>query len=163
MPIITDLFKTTFGLYVLLPFGIFWWLLRSKTWFLRQFLLTFITLAATDITSHRLIKPAFQRTRPYQTIESAELRTHQHTGFSFPSNHAANNFAFAGVLTFLSPQTKWIWIGIASLIAYSRVYVGVHYPLDVLAGALLGWMIAFLMCRFLGPKLLPPPWKPLRR
>lgn len=66
--------------------------------------------------------------------------------WSFPSNHAANFFTIAAVLTFFYRKRRYIpWL-IAILVAYSRVYVGRHYPLDVLAGAAWGFMIGRLVC-----------------
>jgi len=63
-------------------------------------------------------------------------------GYSFISNHAANHFGMASFfyITFRKIIPKWAWLGFlwAALIAYSQVYVGVHYPLDVFCGALLG-------------------------
>ncbi|MDD3806814.1 MAG: phosphatase PAP2 family protein [Candidatus Marinimicrobia bacterium] len=68
--------------------------------------------------------------------------------WSFPSNHAANFFSIAAVLTYFYRKRRFIpWI-IACLVAYSRVYVGKHYPLDILAGALLGFAIGRLVCVF---------------
>ncbi|MDK2975668.1 MAG: hypothetical protein PWP06_143 [Candidatus Marinimicrobia bacterium] len=66
--------------------------------------------------------------------------------WTFPSNHAANFFTLAAVLTFFYRKRRWIpWL-IAVLVAYSRVYVGLHYPLDVLAGAILGFVIGRGLC-----------------
>ncbi len=61
---------------------------------------------------------------------------------SFPSGHAATSFACAALLAWLTPLPKVALFGLAALIAFSRVYVGVHYPLDVLGGAALGLAIA---------------------
>ena len=60
------------------------------------------------------------------------------TGKSFPSGHAANNMAVATVILLFYPRRGWIYLPIALLIAYSRIYTGAHWPLDVLAGMLLG-------------------------
>jgi undecaprenyl-diphosphatase len=61
---------------------------------------------------------------------------------SFPSGHAATSFACAALLAWLTPLPKAALFVLAALIAFSRVYVGVHYPLDVLGGALLGLAVA---------------------
>lgn len=66
--------------------------------------------------------------------------------WTFPSNHAANFFTLAAVLTFFYRKRRWIPLFIAVLVAYSRVYVGRHYPLDVLAGAILGFIIGRALC-----------------
>ncbi len=62
---------------------------------------------------------------------------------SFPSGHATVGFACATVIALSVPRLRWPVFALAALIAWSRVYVGVHYPLDVLAGALLGVGIGF--------------------
>jgi undecaprenyl-diphosphatase len=62
--------------------------------------------------------------------------------FSFPSGHATVSFACATVLTFAIPRLVVPLYALAALIAFSRVYVGVHYPSDVLAGAVLGILLA---------------------
>ena len=60
---------------------------------------------------------------------------------SFPSGHATVAFACATMLALAVPRLRWPLVALAALIAFSRVYVGVHYPLDVLAGAALGVLI----------------------
>jgi undecaprenyl-diphosphatase len=84
------------------------------------------------------------------------------TGRSFPSGHAANNMAVATVLLLFFPGRGWLYLPVALLIAYSRIYTGSHWPLDVVAGMLLGiaggWIATRLLqilWRRLGPNLLP--------
>jgi undecaprenyl-diphosphatase len=64
---------------------------------------------------------------------------------SFPSGHAASSFACATVLAFALPRQAWALFLLAAAIAWSRVYVGVHFPLDVLAGAALGVLVAIAL------------------
>ncbi len=68
---------------------------------------------------------------------------------SFPSGHATVAFACATVLALAVPRLRWPLFALATLIAFSRIYVGVHFPLDVLAGAALGVLIGFAV-RYVG-------------
>jgi undecaprenyl-diphosphatase len=78
------------------------------------------------------------------------------TGRSFPSGHASNNMAVAIVLILFYRRRGWLYLPIALLIAYSRVYTGSHWPLDILGGMILGgssgwiatWLLATLWRRF---------------
>jgi undecaprenyl-diphosphatase len=65
--------------------------------------------------------------------------------FSFPSGHATVSFACATTLALAVPRLSWPLFALATLISFSRVYVGVHYPFDVLAGAALGVVIAIAL------------------
>lgn len=104
------------------------------------------TVALTDLTGTYLFKHNFERLRPCADPDfSGQVRLLLDNcagGYTFISNHAANHFGMAVFffVTFRSVLGKWAWIAIAwaSTIAYSQVYVGVHYPADVLSGALLG-------------------------
>ncbi len=115
-------------------------------------LLIGLTIAIADQTSSSLIKPAVQRLRPCRepALDPPAVNiVHCGGGFSFPSSHATNHFAL-GMLLFLTWGRKWgrwrwlllLW---AATIAYAQVYVGVHFPVDVLAGSLLGSLIGGLL------------------
>jgi undecaprenyl-diphosphatase len=109
-------------------------------------------VAATDLTAAELVKPALDRLRPcFALPEVSLLLPRQAHSPSFPSSHAANAFAVA-VLLF--PVSRSLGVGgilIAALIAYSRLYLGVHYPSDLLGGTVLGILIA-LACKRLLPR-----------
>jgi len=93
----------------------------------------------TDETG-QLLKDFFQRTRPFHPLSD----TTRLVSFSFPSNHAGNMFALATFLSYNYPRLGFACFPAAALVAYSRVYVGSHYPFDVLAGALWGVFIGLL-------------------
>jgi len=97
-----------------------------------------LAIGLSDAFCYRVIKPAVQRARPESAGVCVILRTGSHGGYGFPSNHAANAFAGATALGMAVPGLRWLALAVAALIAYSRVYVGVHFPADVVAGALLG-------------------------
>jgi len=114
-----------------------------------------ITIGLSDQLSSFLFKPFFHRLRP---CADPAMLTHVKlllgacpTNFSFTSSHATNHFSLAiFVFMTLQPLFKkytylfFVWAGI---ICYAQVYVGVHYPLDVFAGALLGLMIGYVGAR----------------
>lgn len=112
-----------------------------------------LSVGAADLISYRLIKPAASRERPNFILEEAKLRVPAHRGFSFPSNHAANSFAGATLIALTLPPTAAFFLTYAALVSFSRVYVGVHYPFDTLAGALLGIMMGALVFTLFRRKL----------
>lgn len=103
-----------------------------------------IAITLTDQAVAGWIKPAFDRVRPCfaHADEVRFLLEKQSRSPSFPSAHAANAFAFALVMLEFRRKVGILALGLAALIAYSRPYVGVHYPFDVLGGAALGTAIA---------------------
>jgi undecaprenyl-diphosphatase len=88
------------------------------------------------------IKAVVARDRPHGHAIVAEPSSH-----SFPSGHAASSFACATVLAAFAPTLRWPLFILAAAIAWSRVYVGVHFPLDVLAGAAWGLAIGIVILR----------------
>lgn len=89
-------------------------------------------------------KNFWHRARPFQNIELDVIQRSGAGHFSFPSNHAANMFCMAFFLLYFFPKQKWIFFTIAILVSFSRIYNGVHYPIDVLAGGALGSFIGIL-------------------
>lgn len=107
--------------------------------------LSLLTVAITDPVSARIMKPFFGRLRPCHPeafVEGGRFLFGYKTSLSFPSCHSVNIFAQATLFSFFYPRLKFIFVIFAVLIGYSRIYTGVHYPLDVLAGALTGTVIA---------------------
>jgi len=100
-----------------------------------------IAVGLADATAARIIKPIFNRSRPHYVEKNVRLIVPDQSSQSFPSNHAANCFAGATFLSYLVPEAAIAAFSIAALVAYSRVYVGVHYFGDVLGGAILGILI----------------------
>jgi undecaprenyl-diphosphatase len=93
----------------------------------------------SDETS-QLLKDLFQRTRPFHPLRD----TTRVVSFSFPSNHASNMFALAMFLSYNYSRSGVVCFPAAALVGYSRVYVGSHYPFDVLGGALWGALIGLV-------------------
>ena len=128
---------------------ILYWILRSNRSNAWQFiLLTLITFAITDHTSAAIMKPYLQRLRPCFDPELERYVRELVTcggKFGMPSTHASNHFGLASFWFFSirwmnrrSWYLLWIW---AFVIGYSQVYVGKHYPGDILVGALLGTIV----------------------
>ncbi len=108
-------------------------------------LLLIVTLVLSDQTSSALLKPLVHRIRPCHVVKTVRLLVGCSGSFSFPSSHATNSMAAARLFAGFYPRYRWYFYGLALTIAYTRVYVGVHYPLDVLAGAVLGFLVGWLV------------------
>ncbi|MCD8343224.1 MAG: phosphatase PAP2 family protein [Oscillospiraceae bacterium] len=103
-----------------------------------------LCLAACFCVCNLIIKPLAARIRPYEVAETLDILVSVPTDYSFPSGHTASSFACATALTRAFGK-KGAWsFAFAALIALSRLYVGVHYPTDVLCGALLGAGISWI-------------------
>ena len=106
-------------------------------------------LASLGITStvvNVAVKPLARRRRPDRLARDVPLARHVRmpSSRSFPSGHSAAAFAFATGIGHVSPAAAVPLHALAALVAYSRVHTGVHYPADVLAGALIGTTLAQL-------------------
>lgn len=129
--------------------------------------LSLLTVSVSDPVCNRIIKPCFHRLRPCDNrvhIDNGRFLLGRKSSASFPSSHAMNMFAQAMLFSLLYRKKKVVFIafGFAFLIGFSRIYTGVHYPFDVLAGAffgtLVGWMIygLYALAKKMKP-LRPPP------
>ncbi|MFH0965615.1 MAG: phosphatase PAP2 family protein [Planctomycetota bacterium] len=115
-----------------------------------------VLFACTDLLNAHLIKPLVGRPRPHSD------------SFSFPSSHAVNLFAQAILLTLCYPRVGFVLYPLAAVVGFSRIYLGKHYPLDVVGGAFIGTgfgLLGYWLTRRLGRRLdrlwafLRSPWK----
>ena len=143
--------KTTWiPLYIGLLVFLIW---RFKQRTLPIILGVLVTVAVCDTTSSKIIKPTVKRARPCQQVagqKAAVPLINCGSGYSFPSSHSTNHFGVAVFLTtavFFSTWSRIFWIVWAASIAYGQVYVGVHYPIDIIVGALLGTLIGFAFAK----------------
>jgi undecaprenyl-diphosphatase len=110
-----------------------------------------IAVGLADITSARICKPLFQRVRPCHQEAGLAFEVHTVNGqcggkYGFVSSHSANLFAAAVMISLMFRQKRakiLAFLGAAS-VAYSRIYLGVHYPADVFFGAILGICMGML-------------------
>ena len=108
--------------------------------------LVLIAASATDATVVEIIKPAIGRLRPSHALEDTiNLLVPKGGRYGFVSAHAANIFAGTTVLSYFYKQWKKPLLFLAFSVAVSRVYVGVHYPGDVLFGGLFGYGMAWVI------------------
>ncbi|MDF1867069.1 MAG: phosphatase PAP2 family protein [Saprospiraceae bacterium] len=111
-----------------------------------------LTIGISDLTSSHFIKKTVERVRPCNDIDlkkEVNLLVPCGGGYSFTSSHATNHFAIATFLILtLGLIFKWIKLPLlfwAASIAFGQVYVGVHYPLDIFFGAILGMSIGYFV------------------
>jgi len=103
----------------------------------------FVIICSDQLSSH-YIKDFFHRVRPCNALPDVWLRISATDSYSFPSSHAVNNFALAFFIYKIFPKYKYVAFTTAFLLALSRPYVGVHYPSDILGGAIIGSLIGYI-------------------
>lgn len=163
---IQNQFRTSFGDFVM-PLisklgngGIIWLVLSGLLCVFPKYRkagVTMLTALALDVLlCNVMLKPLVGRMRPFTVNTGVELLINAPKDFSFPSGHTAASFAAAFALLFVKNK---LWIPsmiLASLIAFSRLYLYVHYPTDVLTGILLGLIVsvaANVICRLAEPHI----------
>jgi len=138
------------GGWVILALTLLFFLIRGSARTRKVLLVLLAVFILTDILSSRILKPVFARPRPYADLAEVHYfndywrittaggeSVYKHT-LSFPSSHAVNATAAAAVAVYFAPRLWPFLTPLVILICYSRVYLGRHYPLDVLAGILIG-------------------------
>ncbi|MBX9449991.1 MAG: phosphatase PAP2 family protein [Taibaiella sp.] len=138
-------------LYVLMLIVVILKMKRKSWWWI---LLLLASVALADVISSHILKPGVDRLRPCQDGSGIEhlmiLRLSNCPGNgSFTSSHAANHFAIAFFIFFTQrismKYSRWLFVLWAAIICWAQVYVGVHYPGDILGGMVIGGSLAYLM------------------
>ncbi len=112
-------------------------------------LLALAALALGALCTNVVLKHLVARPRPWLTVEGLSFLVVEHDPNSFPSGHTCAAFSAAGIW-FMALPKRWMGITglvLAALMGFSRLYVGVHFPSDVLAGAIIGLICAWLVWR----------------
>ncbi len=142
MPIITDRYY-----FIILALMIYLASTHKKKAVI-PIVLTIISVALSDWTANTF-KHLVERIRPCHTLEGFRLLVGCTNSFSMPSNHAANSSAIILALSYMSGKwVRWMALTVAMLVGFSRVYIGVHYPSDVLVGALTGIAVSIIVIKF---------------
>lgn len=129
--------------------GFLWWVMaliagifparRPAAWRL------LLTLGFAFLINDSVLKPIFDRPRPFETIPELQIIDARPTSPSFPSGHAAMAMAGAIAGARMLPPAAWVLWPLGAVVAVSRIYVGVHWPTDVLAGAIVGFASAWFV------------------
>lgn len=107
-------------------------------------LASLLLVAFSDQLSSFFIKHWVARIRPCNALSDARALIDCSGSYSFPSSHAVNNFAVFAFFSSIYPKLKWVLFVTAFLVSFSRIYVGRHYPSDVLGGAVIGASIGYV-------------------
>lgn len=153
MPVITDLHKIKEFIIPIVILFVVLFIFKYKRQGLTYFIFLLLSLSLNDFIGAQ-VKHAVQRERPFQNTElNVVQKSPAHEGKSFYSNHASNMFCLAAYTGSFFPPAKLVLIPFAALVAYSRVYNGVHYPSDVLFGSFVGFLIGSLIAYFVKNKM----------
>lgn len=163
MLFMTDLKNFTYVLFLL---GL-WVLWRERKAGFVFLIFVGLTVAITDPFSSYLLKDWIGRIRPCHVLKDVRMLTDCNTSYSFPSSHAVNVFAAAFFLSQPMKRLSPLFYGIAAVAGYSRVYIGIHYPFDVIGGAgiglLIAWPMRWLKDQVLARWILPPAPEVIKR
>ena len=150
--IIPVLTRSTTWIPLLLIMGFLFWK-RDGKWALVIMTCSIILIGLSDLFSVRVLKPLFERARPCHPdhlVEGGRFLVGHLKSLSFPSSHAFNSAAFSAYFTYFVPKRKYLFLAITLIIGYTRIYVGVHYPFDVLGGWLIGAGMGFSYAWLIG-------------
>ncbi len=125
--------------------ALFVWFFRKKERF--EFAPAALIILPLTLLANRLIRALVGRQRPFEVIEGLVPLVSHSPGNSFPSNHAAASFAVSFFIYFINPRFGVLFFFLSFLVSVSRLYAGLHFPSDVLAGMLVAASFA-LLARF---------------
>ncbi len=141
MPILTRLGTGEIILYVAIIIIIF---ARRERKFSGVLLLAGLTVTYYVVDN---MKNAFAVPRPFISLADVRMLVTKASGYSFPSGHSVTAFMAAAIASRCFRSGAAIWMALAVIVAFSRVYIGVHYPSDVIFGALIGLIIGYAIIK----------------
>lgn len=141
------LIERSFSLVSRLGDGVFWYVLIAAlpvsyghhAW---KATVHMALVALAGVIVYKLIKPRLLRARPFSAHAGIPLGAAPLDQYSFPSGHTLHAVAFTIVGTSYYPELAWLLVPFSTLVAASRVVLGLHYPTDVMAGATIGALVA---------------------
>lgn len=149
----TSLSDIIFGAITLAGyFGLVWFVAGFIIYFRekkrdRRFLFSLIIIEFLSMLVEFGVKNMVGRLRPQFVLPGVVEPFDFYRSFSFPSGHAVISFAAAYVLARKKPKLKWLFYSLAVIISFSRIYLGKHFPSDVMAGAVIGLFIGYISCK----------------
>ena len=150
MPPITNWNQSPVGITLLVLLWLFIFIKGGKRGRTAALLLIPLIILSDQLSSS-VIKSIVARPRPCHLAGGVSIVPDIHllvpcgSGYSFPSSHAVNNFSFATLLTLFYPKFRHVLFAYAGLMAFSRLSVGVHYPSDIVGGAIVGIILAYFV------------------
>lgn len=141
-PWVTDFHKTIYFGWIACALVLFCFYKKFSRAGISLFLILLLALAVSDFAGAR-VKNHYIRPRPFQNLDIQVVQKSPAGSKSFYSNHSSNMFTFASYTSTFFPIAKVPLYLLAVIVSYSRVYNGVHYPTDVLAGSFMGLIWGF--------------------
>lgn len=152
-PIVLLLSSELFWAMVLFAFVLIA-VLRRDTAAMKMLTVVVIAIGVSDVLSSQVLKPKLGRIRPCHGLEVRRVNNICGSGFGMPSNHASNGMAVATLIGLFAPR-PWFLVSLVFVVltGFTRVYLGVHYPGDVLVGYAFGALWGLILGGLFGPLL----------
>ncbi len=146
------IFFAEYLIYFLVAGAILFFFFLKRKERIRYLFLSGVSVILSRLIITELIRFAWFRPRPFVAHQVNLLIGHSSSG-SFPSGHVAFLFALSAVIYFFNKKIGWIFFGLSFLVGLSRIFIGVHYPLDILGGIVVGVLSVVLLKIFIKTRL----------